>query len=98
MNLIRKNFDLQDQFPFDLVYKYTKHPENELPDHFHDWFELVYVYQGSGRFFINRTFYEMKSQDLFLVPSNTIHRAIPSKVDPVKSSALFFSSQLINTS
>lgn len=98
MNPIRKKFDLQDQFPFDLVYKNTKHPQNELPDHFHDWFELVYVYHGTGRFFINQTFYEMNRRDIFLVPSNTIHRAFPSETNPVKSTALFFSSQLINSS
>ncbi|MFC5651850.1 AraC family transcriptional regulator [Paenibacillus solisilvae] len=90
MNPIRKQFNSTSQFPFELVHKDRKHPQDELPDHFHDWYEIVYVYHGCGTFFIDHTFYEMNKGDLFLIPGNTIHRAFPDSYDPVTSSALFF--------
>lgn len=95
MNPIRKELAADDQFAFALTYKNRKQPENELPDHFHDWYELVYVYDGQGRFFIHRTFYEMHAGDLFLLPANAIHRAFPDGRDPVTSTALFFGPALI---
>ncbi|CAM3716939.1 helix-turn-helix domain-containing protein [Marinicrinis lubricantis] len=90
MNPIRKQLIENNPFPFDLVYQNTKQPEHELPDHFHDGYELVYVYKGLGRFFIGSTFYDMREGDLFLLPPNTIHRAFPDEREPVTSTALFF--------
>lgn len=90
MNPVRKQFNTESQFPFKLIHKDRKHPQDELPDHIHDWYECVYIYQGSGTFFIDHTFYEMKEGDLFIIPGNTIHRAFPDSDNPVTSSALFF--------
>lgn len=94
MNPVRKRFD-SSVFPFSLVYKDTKSSQSELPDHVHDWYELVYVYRGKGTFFIDQTFYEMGQGDLFAIPGNTIHRAFPDKDDPVTSTAVFFSPILV---
>lgn len=90
MNPVRKQFIAKSQFPFELVHKDKKHPKDELPDHLHDWYECVYIYQGIGTFFIDHTFYEMNAGDLFVIPGNTIHRAFPDSDNPVTSSALFF--------
>ncbi len=95
MNPLRKPVAEDALFPFELVYRDRKSPQRELPDHFHDRYELVYVYQGRGTFFIHRTFYEMKAGDLFLIPGNTIHRAMPDGDDPVLSTAAFFSPALV---
>jgi len=76
--------------PFRFVYKDTKQPQDEMPDHMHDGYEMVYVYRGAGTFFIDQAFYEMKAGDLFLLPPNLIHRAFPEAGDPVTSTALFF--------
>lgn len=91
MHPVRKVFDANDAFPFSFAYKNTKSSQSELPDHFHDWYEIVYVYRGKGTFFIDHTFYEMKQGDLFLIPGNTIHRATPDKETPVTSTAIYFS-------
>ncbi|MBD0378699.1 AraC family transcriptional regulator [Paenibacillus sedimenti] len=91
MHPVRKSFFEDPMFPFDFVYQDKKSPQNELPDHLHDRFEMVYVYSGKGTFFINQTFYEMNAGDLFLIPGNTIHRAFPNADDPVMSTAVFFS-------
>ncbi|NOU70319.1 helix-turn-helix domain-containing protein [Paenibacillus sp. LMG 31458] len=97
MHPVRKVFDANDAFPFSLAYKNTKSSQSELPDHFHDWYEIVYVYRGKGTFFIDHTFYEMKQGDLFLIPGNTIHRATPDKETPVTSTAIYFSPSIIQT-
>ncbi|SDX98330.1 AraC family transcriptional regulator [Paenibacillus sp. CF384] len=90
MKPIRKQFDAQPSFPFAFTFKDRKTLQRELPDHLHDWFELVYVHSGKGAFFIDRTIYDMNQGDLFIIPGNTIHRAFPDKEDPVTSTALFF--------
>jgi AraC-like DNA-binding protein len=95
MKAIRKLFPTTELFPFQLVYKDTKTPQSELPNHLHDWYEIVYVYSGKGMFFIDTAFYEMKAGDVFLIPKDTIHRAMPDKNDPVTSSILFFSPLVI---
>jgi AraC-like DNA-binding protein len=95
MDPIRKKFDSGHAFPFVLTYKDTKSPQSELPDHLHDWYELVYVYEGKGTFFIDQTFYEMRKGDVFIIPGNTIHRAFPDKDTPITSTAIFFSPFLV---
>ncbi|KRE91324.1 hypothetical protein ASG89_34330 [Paenibacillus sp. Soil766] len=95
MDPIRKIFDNHEAFPMSIAYKNTKSSLSELPDHFHDWYEIVYVYRGTGTFFIDHTFYEMKQGDLFLIPGNTIHRATPDKESPVTSTAIYFSPSMI---
>jgi AraC-like DNA-binding protein len=95
MDPIRKKFDSAHIFPFALTYRDTKSPQSELPDHLHDWYELVYVYEGKGSFFIDHTFYEMRKGDVFAIPGNTIHQAFPDKDNPVTSSAIFFSPLLV---
>ncbi|NIK68702.1 AraC family transcriptional regulator [Paenibacillus sp. BK720] len=95
MQTIHKRFEESDQFPFSLVYRDTKSPQRELPDHLHDWYEIVFVYAGKGTFFINHSFYEMNPGDVFLIPGNTVHRAFPDEYAPVTSSAIFFAPRFI---
>lgn len=95
MHPVRKVFDSNDAFPFSFAYKNTKSSQSELPEHFHDWYEIVYVYQGKGTFFIDHTFYEMKQGDLFLIPGNTIHQATPDREMPVTSTAIYFSPSIV---
>lgn len=95
MKPVRKNFHAQPDFPYALTFRDTKSPQRELPDHLHDWYELVYVHSGKGSFFIDRTIYEMREGMLFIIPGNTIHRALPDKDEPVTSTAIFFSPLLV---
>ncbi|WP_373231137.1 helix-turn-helix domain-containing protein [Cohnella sp.] len=96
MNPIRKSFSDDPLFPFDFVYKDTKSPQRELPDHLHDRYELIYVYGGKGTLFIDQKFYDMGPGDIFLIPGNSIHRALPDTVEPVTSTAIFFAPSLIS--
>ncbi|MBD2869224.1 AraC family transcriptional regulator [Paenibacillus arenilitoris] len=96
MNAYRKRFDAQTAFPFECVYRDTKSAQNELPDHVHDWYELVYLYSGQGTFFIDQTLYRAAAGDIFLIPGNTIHRSFPDPDDPKTATALFFSASLVH--
>ena len=82
-------------FPFSFVYRDTKSPQSELSDHIHDYYEIVYVYSGKGTIFIDDHFYDMRQGDVFLIPSDTIHHAMPDKDEPVTSTIIFFSPTLI---
>jgi len=95
MDPLKKDFSANSRFPFELVYQNTKGPDKELPEHFHDWNEIVYVYAGHGTFFIDQTLHAMLPGDLFVIPSNTIHRTLPLQEDPITSSAIFFGSTLL---
>ncbi|MBD1383271.1 AraC family transcriptional regulator [Metabacillus arenae] len=93
---IRKSFTQNRFFPFEIVYKDTKNPQNELPDHFHEWYEIVYVYKGKGTFFIDQSIQFMNEGDLFILPGNVIHYAIPDKENPVTSTAIFFDPLMVS--
>lgn len=90
MGPMRKPFMLDPVFPFELVYKGIRYSNNELPDHLHDLYEIVYIHEGKGLFFINGVLYEKGQGDLFLIPGNTVHRAFPSADEPIVSTAVFF--------
>lgn len=92
---LRKTFEGEPLFPFELVYRMQRSPEGELPDHLHDRYELVYVHEGRGTLLIDHMFFEQLPGDLFVIPGNTIHRGLPSAEQPVVSTALFFSPALV---
>jgi AraC-like DNA-binding protein len=95
---IRKQFESEKSFPFHIVYKQTKDLQDELPEHTHEWLEIVVIHEGKGTFFIDQTFYDLQKDDLIIIPSNTIHRTIPDKDHSLTSTAIFFSSALLNHS
>lgn len=96
MSPIRKSFSDDPLFPFDIVYMDTKSPQRELPDHLHDRFEIIYVYKGKGTLFIDQKLYDMSSGDIFLIPGNSIHHALPDPEEPVTSTAVFFAPSLVS--
>lgn len=91
MQPIKKRFSKKEQhLPFVIDYKQQKGPEHELPDHVQDWFELVYVYEGKGSFFIDHKFYDMEQGNVFIIPANTIHRAVLEQHSSITVTAIFF--------
>ncbi|MCM3634635.1 helix-turn-helix transcriptional regulator [Paenibacillus camelliae] len=97
MEPIRKPFYVDPIFPLEVVYKGLRDTGNELPDHLHDLYEIVYIHEGSGTFFIDHSLYEKKPGDLYLIPGNTIHRSFPSADEPIVSTAIFFAPSLVQT-
>lgn len=97
MQPIRKPFYFDPIFPFELVYRGLRHSENELPDHLHDLYEVVYIHEGKGTFFIDHAHYDKGPGDLFLIPGNTVHRSFPSAAEPIVSSAIFFAPSFVQT-
>ncbi|WP_422660536.1 helix-turn-helix domain-containing protein [Paenibacillus sp. EC2-1] len=90
MEPFRKPFYGDPLFPFHLIHRTLKFPNNELPDHLHDLYELVYIHEGNGTFFIDKSLYDKQPGDLFIIPGNTVHRSIPDEADPIISTAVFF--------
>jgi len=95
MKPIRKQFDAAASFPLEFSYLAVKDSHNELPNHMHDWHEIVYVHTGKGVFFIDGSFYAMEPGDLFLLPSNTVHRALPDEEAPLTVSTLHFHRRIV---
>lgn len=95
MKPLRKPFKPASPFMFDIAYRETKSSQTELPEHFHDCYEIVYIHDGGGTFFIDQTLYDVKPGDLFLIPGDTIHRALPEEDDSVIATAIYFSPMLI---
>jgi AraC-like DNA-binding protein len=83
-------------FPFVLLHKQQRRPETEVSDHFHDWYEIVYVHSGEGTFFIDRNFYSMRAQDVFIIPGDTIHRPTTVEEFPYTVSVILFSPSLVH--
>lgn len=90
MKPVRKHFNHESSFPFYLVYKDRKSPQLELPDHMHEWNEIIFVYSGKGTIFIDQTFYDIEKGDVIIIPTDTIHRVIPEKTNLISSTAIFF--------
>ncbi|QHT60186.1 AraC family transcriptional regulator [Paenibacillus lycopersici] len=98
MNPMRKQFASDGALPISLELNSTKNPQAELPDHLHDWHEIIYVHGGAGTLFINHTFYEMRTGDLYLIPGNTIHKTLPHPDAPPTTSVVFFSGPFVQAS
>lgn len=94
MEPLRKPFYGDPLFPFHIIHRTVKFPQNELPDHLHDFYELVYIHEGSGSFFIDKTLYTKKTGNLFIIPGNTVHHSIPDETNPIISTAVFFAPAL----
>lgn len=95
MKLVRKSINPGQHLPVSMTFKETKTQRNELPHHIHDWNELIYVYNGEGTLLIDQTLYEVNAGDLFVIPANIVHRALPSSEHLITSTAIFFSPALI---
>ena len=95
MEPIHKHINDTNTFPFHLVYKDRKSPQHELPDHLHEWNEIIFIHSGKGSIFIDQTFYDLQEGDIIIIPTNTIHRVIPEKANLISSTAIFFSPAFI---
>ena len=96
MNPFRRTFSFNAGFPFEYVYRDIKSAQHELPEHVHDWYELVYIYKGQGTFFIDHSFYDAEAGDIFLIPGNTIHRSFPVEDNPKQATAFYFSASFVH--
>ncbi|WP_211747597.1 AraC family transcriptional regulator [Paenibacillus sp. Marseille-Q4541] len=77
--------------PFRMLYHETKLPEHELPDHFHDWHELICVHQGEGKMLIDHSIVDIQAGSLIIIPGNTLHRTFQHVDNPLTSSAFYIS-------
>ncbi|MBM7839280.1 AraC-like DNA-binding protein [Alkalihalobacillus xiaoxiensis] len=91
---INKSYGRQMKGPLYLSYHQNKPTEEELPDHLHDWHEVIFVFGGSGTFLIDSQLLPAKAGDVFIIPSNKIHRGIPDKPHYILSNVLYLHPRL----
>ncbi|MCM3783026.1 AraC family transcriptional regulator [Neobacillus mesonae] len=84
------------ELPFRMLYHETKPYQHELPDHMHDWHELICVHQGKGKIFIDHMSLDMEPGNLIIIPGNTIHRIFPDPDNLLTSSAFYISPGLFH--
>ncbi len=94
MKAVQKVFHTNMSFPFEIEYRQRKNTDS--PFHFHEWNEIVYVHEGEGTFFIDQSIQRMEKGDVFIIPGNTIHRAIPLEKTPYTITIIFFHTNLID--
>jgi AraC-like DNA-binding protein len=82
-------------FPLIFLYKEKRNDRTEPDYHFHNFYEMVFVHNGEGTFFIDNDFHEMRPGDIFIIPGDVIHRAVPSNKLPYTVTVILFESGLI---
>jgi AraC-like DNA-binding protein len=85
-------------FPFMLRYRVKSVAGRKTKFHWHDWYEVLFVHEGCGTFFIDPFFYEMRQGDVFLVPGDVLHQTIPDAGDPFMVTVIQFHPSLMNPS
>jgi AraC-like DNA-binding protein len=95
---LREKHTYDPLFPFVFLH-FTGIPKNResLPYHFHDWYEIVFVHDGEGKFFIDKKWYRMQKGDLYTIAGNIIHKATPTPTFPYICSVILFHPMLINS-
>ncbi|MCC2684432.1 MAG: AraC family transcriptional regulator [Paenibacillaceae bacterium] len=96
MGAIREHLQHDHMFPFILRYQFHGIAGLKSKFHWHDWYEVLFVHEGCGTFFIDPSFYEMKQGDVFLLPGGIIHQTIPDRLQSYTVSVIQFDPELIN--
>lgn len=96
METFRETHPYDPLFPFRLMYRKMWHYYAPQVFHFHEWYEMVYVHSGEGVFFINKTLYEMREGELFIVPGELLHHTNPSRQKPYLVTVILFDPKLIH--
>lgn len=74
MKLVRDNIALDKDFPFQISEVVLNH-ENSRPDtfHWHSYFEITYVQEGRGNYFVNGQDYLMEPGDIIIFNNVEAH-------------------------
>ncbi|WP_162357120.1 helix-turn-helix transcriptional regulator [Metabacillus mangrovi] len=98
MEAVRESHPFDPMFPLVYFHHMKGNPDEDVSFyHFHDWYEAVFVHEGGGTFFIDKDFYPMKKNDLYLIPGDIIHQANPDSRDPFICSVILFHPGLIQS-
>lgn len=96
MEAVKEIHSYDPLFPFIFMYKISGNPDYKVNSyHFHDWYEIVIVHDGEGSFFINKNFYDIKKNEMYLIPADIIHKATSSVESPYVCSVILFHPILI---
>lgn len=96
MKAVKERHEYDPLFPLVYLPKLTGNPGEKVPFyHFHNWYELVFVHDGKGSFLVDKHFFDMEKNDLYLIPGDVIHKASADKTAPYTCSVILFHPMLI---
>ena len=70
ISIIERNFDENERFRIDFLKGMGISMNNH---HYHNFYEIYYMVDGKGTYFINDKLYDIIAGDIVIVPPNTIH-------------------------
>ena len=72
---MRKIFSPKGTFFF---FENTKNKirNSESPYHYHNYYELYFLVEGTCRYFINNTTYDLTARDVVIIPKGIIHKTV----------------------
>lgn len=68
-----------------------------VPTHWHEEFELNYVWEGKGQIYLNGERYTVSGGDILVIPPNVLHAAYPQKGGALRYDAFVFHPSLLGT-
>ncbi|WP_162463198.1 AraC family transcriptional regulator [Paenibacillus psychroresistens] len=97
-DIIREEHSYDPIFPLVWIYRMKGDPAHKVNFyHFHAWYEIVFVHEGNGTFFIDKEWYSMKKGDVYTIAGDVIHKPLPSEPDPYDCSVIIFHPSLIHS-
>ena len=70
ITLVERNFDEKERLRIDFLKGHGVPMRNH---HYHNFYEIYYMVDGKGTYFINDKLYDIAPGDVVIVPPNTIH-------------------------
>jgi AraC-like DNA-binding protein len=96
MNIYRDTKVLNDDFPFEIKEEQLKKSDNCADSfHWHNFCEITYVLEGSGKYFVNGRQYEISSGDLIIF-NNTEPHGWMVESDTMQVLVMVFSLDLVS--
>ncbi len=77
------------EFPFSMNF-WTFTDDFQLTPNYHDYLEIAYTVEGSGKFFVENRSYDFAEGDLFVLSNREFHSLHPHTGGSFKSCALYF--------
>lgn len=68
-----------------------------VPIHWHEEFELNYIWEGKGRIYLNGEMYTVSQGDILVIPPNVLHAAYPERGYHLRYDAFVFHPSLLGT-
>lgn len=87
-------FGLPEDFPF-CIHFYKFGSDCRLIPSFHDYHEIIYIFEGKGSIFIENSKYKLHQNDILIINSNELHRLETAAEEKIKVISVYFNPGLV---